>query len=75
MADNQTIKLSQGKDFITLGQMLQNAGIIDTGGQAKWFLTETTVEVNGDIEQRRGRKLYKGDQVGIADHGIYTVIK
>ena len=59
----KSIKLREGEDFITLGILLKLAGIIDTGGQAKWFLSENAVLVNGQEENRRGRKLYHGDQI------------
>ena len=59
----KSIKLRKDEDFITLGVLLKLAGIIDTGGQAKWFLNENAVLVNGEEENRRGRKLYHGDQI------------
>ena len=40
-------------DHITLGQLLKVAGIIGTGGEAKFYLSETVVIVNGEPEQRR----------------------
>ena len=39
-------EISIESDFITLGQVLKNEGIIATGGQAKWFLSEEKVLVN-----------------------------
>ena len=59
----KSIKLRKDEDFITLGVLLKLAGIIDTGGQAKWFLSENAVLVNGEEENRRGRKLYHGDEI------------
>lgn len=59
----KSIKLRKDEDFITLGVLLKLAGIIDTGGQAKWFLNENAVLVNGEEENRRGRKLYHGDEI------------
>ena len=59
----KSIKLRKDEDFITLGILLKLAGIIDTGGQAKWFLSENAVLVNGEEENRRGRKLYHGDVI------------
>ena len=43
---------------MTLGQMLKEATVIGSGGQAKWYLAENTVLVDGEPENRRGRKLY-----------------
>ena len=50
-------------EFITLAQLLKMTGIVGTGGEAKYYLAETSVRVNGEPEQRRGRKLYPGDLV------------
>jgi ribosome-associated protein len=52
-------------DYITLGQLLKVAGIIGSGGEAKAYLAETAVQVNGEPEQRRGRKLRPGDVVTV----------
>lgn len=53
-------KIEITTEYITLGQLLKFAGIIDSGAMAKSFLEEETVRVNGELENRRGRKLYEG---------------
>ena len=50
---------------IALGQLLQFAGIVDTGGQAKQLLLSDEVLVNDEPEGRRGRKLHAGDVVEV----------
>ncbi len=52
-------------EFITLGQFLKIADIISSGGEAKSFLAENMILVNGKEDRRRGRKLYKDDIVEI----------
>ena len=52
-------------EYITLGQLLKIANIISSGGEAKYFLAENMPLVNGIEDNRRGRKLYKGDKVVI----------
>jgi ribosome-associated protein len=52
-------------DYITLGQFLKLADVIDTGGQAKAFLAEASIVVNGEEDNRRGRKLYPEDRIEI----------
>lgn len=52
-------------DFITLSQLLKGTGIIATGGQAKAYLIEYEIFVDGEQDQRRGRKIYPGSQVVI----------
>lgn len=48
-------------DFIKLGQALKLAGLVENGGEAKEVIAEGEVKVNGEVDLRRGRKLYKGD--------------
>ena len=43
------------------GQVLKATGLVENGGEAKEVIQEGLVSVNGEIETRRGRKLYKGD--------------
>jgi S4 domain protein YaaA len=52
-------------EFITLGQLLKFAGVIQNGGEVKFFLASNKVFVNREEENRRGRKLYPGDQIEI----------
>ena len=56
-------KIFLQSEFMTLGQLLKEANIIASGGQAKWYLAENAVYVNGELENRRGRKLYAGMMV------------
>lgn len=65
MAD-KIIELRQDEQYITLGILLKIAKIISTGGEAKIFLSENEVLVNGEKENRRGRKLYNDDKVEVA---------
>lgn len=67
----QEIKLEA--EYVTLGQLLKEVGVIETGGQAKWFLKETTVLVNGEPDDRRGRKLYPEDVVVVPDNGQFII--
>lgn len=60
-------------EYITLGQFLKAADIIQSGGMAKWFLSEHEIFVNGEQDQRRGRKLRTGDKVEIQEFGVFTI--
>ena len=66
----KSIKLRKDEPFITLGVLLKITGIIDTGGQAKYFLAENKVLVNGEEDNRRGRKLYHDDVIEVAGHSF-----
>lgn len=66
-------KIQIETEYITLGQFLKVADLIQSGGMAKWFLGEYVVFVNGAQDQRRGRKLRAGDVIEIPDHGTFTI--
>ena len=51
------------EDFIKLGQALKAAGFVENGVEAKIEIPEGNVLVNGEVDTRRGRKLYDGDEV------------
>lgn len=61
-------------DYITLGQFLKLAEVIQSGGMAKWFLSEYDVFINGEQDQRRGRKLHTGDKIKIPKIGSFIVM-
>ena len=50
-------------EYITLGQFLKIADIIQCGGEAKAYLAYNEVYINGELDVRRGRKLRDGDKV------------
>jgi len=54
-------KITIRDDFIKLGQAMKLAGFSESGVEAKYEIEEGRVKVNGEPENRRGRKLYKGD--------------
>jgi ribosome-associated protein len=58
---------------IALGQLLQFAGIVDTGGQAKQLLLSDEVLVNDEPEGRRGRKLRTGDVVEVTGQELMRI--
>ena len=57
-------------EFIKLGQALKAAGFVDSGVEAKEVITEGLVLVNGEVDTRRGRKLYEGDVVSFENKTI-----
>jgi len=62
-------------EYIQLGQFLKLAEVIDTGGMAKAFLSEVPIKINGELDNRRGRKLYPNDIVDIDGYGTYQVTR
>lgn len=59
----ETIKLRSQDEFIKLGQALKAAGMVDSGVEAKDVILDGRVTVNGEVDTRRGKKLYDGDIV------------
>ena len=57
----EIVKLRESDDFIKLGQALKKAGLESSGVDAKLDIQGGNVRVNGEVETRRGRKLYDGD--------------
>ena len=57
----EVIKLRE--EFIKLGQALKAAGFVESGVEAKDVIQNGLVLVNGEVDTRRGRKLYDGDIV------------
>ncbi|GAB4277252.1 MAG: RNA-binding S4 domain-containing protein [Oscillatoriaceae cyanobacterium] len=56
----------ENENWIKLDQFLKYQGVAATGGQAKLMIQDGEVEVNGEVETRRGRKLVEGDRVKVA---------
>ena len=68
-----TIEIKINREFITLGQLLKFENIVESGGMVKIFLDSYKVLVNGEQDQRRGRKLYPGDIVQIEEVGVFKI--
>lgn len=58
----QTFEL-EGHDFIELNKLLKIMNLVGSGGEAKQFIDEGLVQVNGTVEKQRRKKLRKGDKV------------
>ncbi len=55
------ISIREGEEYIKLGQAMKKAGVVGSGVDAKFLIQDGQVTVNGEVDTRRGRKLYKGD--------------
>ena len=53
-------------EYIDLLQFLKATGIAATGGEAKMLVDDGFIQVNGEDESRRRRKLRPGDRVDVA---------
>lgn len=50
-------------EFIKLGQVLKLAGLVSNGVDAKFLIQDGKVKLNGEVELRRGKKVYNDDVV------------
>jgi ribosome-associated protein len=57
----ETVKINS--DYIQLQSFLKFKGISETGGQAKEFIQDGIIKVNGEVCTARGKKIRNGDVV------------
>ena len=60
-------------EFIKLGQLLKLADLVQDGVEAKYVITDGLVKVNGEMDDRRGRKVYEGAVVSYDGKEIKVV--
>ena len=56
-------KIKISTEFIKLDQLLKFANITENGGDAKYLIVNGYVSLNGEVEKRRGKKVFPGDVV------------
>ena len=61
--------------YIKLDQLLKFANVVADGADAKILITEGYVKVNGEVEIRRGKKIYSGDEIYIEFEGEKISLK
>ena len=61
--DSEIEKITINTEFIKLDQLLKWANFTGSGVEAKMFIQNGEVKVNGVVETRRGKKIYDGDIV------------
>lgn len=57
-------------EHITLDALLKATGMAQGGGNAKALIASGAVQVNGEPEARRGRKLRAGDLVQLGEQRV-----
>lgn len=60
-------------EYIKLGQAMKLAGLVSSGVEAKVLIQEGIVTVNGETDERRGRKLYPGDVFSLDGNEVKVV--
>ena len=69
----EEISLREGDDYIKLGQLLKKANMMSSGVDAKMVILDGLVSVNGEVELRRGTKIYPGDVVTFEGESVKVV--
>lgn len=69
------MKFKLNSEFIKLDQLLKAVNIVSTGGEAKIMILEGNILVNGEVETRRGRKIYKDYEVENKDKTIKILVR
>jgi ribosome-associated protein len=62
-------------ESIRLGQFLKLANLIESGAEAKPLVAEGAVQVNGEVETRRGRQLVTGDVVTLGGQSARVAVE
>ena len=60
-------------EYIKLDQFLKFAGVVGTGGEAKFLIKEELVKVNDETTTQRGKKIRRGDKVEIIEEDTFLV--
>lgn len=61
------------REPIELYKILKFEGLVSSGGEAKSLIDDGQVEVNGEVETRRRRKIVCDDVVTVGDHQLRMV--
>ena len=67
----EQIKLSE--EYIKLGHALKAAGLVSSGVEAKIVIQDGLVSVDGEIDTRRGKKLYGGEVIEFDGQAVKIV--
>lgn len=69
----EEIKIREEDEYIKLGQLLKLAGIVSSGVEAKIVIQEGEVTVNGEVDDRRGKKCYPGDVISFNGETVKVI--
>ncbi len=69
----ETVEIREGEEFIKLGQALKKAGLVSSGVDAKIVIQDGEVTVDGEVDTRRGRKLFGGEVISFNGEEVKIV--
>ena len=67
--------MKQKQFIMTLGQFLKYQDYVGSGGEAKIIIDQLSIFVNGEKENRRGKKLYEGDVIEIEGDSFELILE
>ncbi|KGN37375.1 RNA-binding S4 domain-containing protein [Knoellia subterranea] len=67
------IEIPISGESIRLGQLLKFASVVEDGADARAVIEAGEVEVNGEVDTRRGRQVRAGDTVTYAGETFSVV--
>lgn len=68
------MKIKIKTDFIKLSQLIKLSNIVSQGSDAKMFILDGKVKLNGETVFERGKKVYPGDEVIVAGFEKINVV-
>lgn len=69
----RVVKISE--EPIELYKILKFENLVDSGGEAKYWISEGQVRVNGKVETRKRKKIFSGDVVEFGKNKIRVQVK
>ena len=63
------------KEPIELYKILKFENMVNSGGEAKYIISEGQVTVNGEVETRKRKKIFSGDIIEFKDEKIRIKVK
>jgi ribosome-associated protein len=66
----ENFRLKEGEEYIELKNLIKILGWVDTGGEAKIRIDNQEIQVNGEIETQRRKKIRRGDKVVCGDNQV-----
>ncbi len=68
-------KVEISKEPVELYKLLKFDGLASSGGEAKFFISEGQVLVNGAVETKKRKKIMSGDIIELGDEKIHVHLK
>ena len=62
-------------EFIKLGQAMKLADLVSDGVEAKYVISDGLVKVNGEVDTRRGRKVYVCDTISYNGQDVQVEVE